>query len=94
MYQYKWIEGEKNLEDFCLKCLGERPRFLETIGHCGQAVIWLVYKYRPDRDCYTDMYLLFIDHPKGQYTFEQIWNTIRKMTYEQIEAYRISVLKQ
>ena len=89
MYIYKWIEGERNLNDFCAKRFNEKPRFVETIGSVTGAKIWMIYKKRPD-GYYTDMYLLFMRHEKG--TICDI-GELSKMTYEQIILDRNSILK-
>lgn len=51
-YIYKWIEGEKNLKDYCRKRFNELPRFIETIGRVGTegAQIWLIYKRKKEED--------------------------------------------
>ena len=45
-YIYFWVEGYDNINDFCQKRLGERPKFVETIGYCGNAKIYNIYKKR------------------------------------------------
>lgn len=95
MYIYKWIEGEKNLEEFCLKRFKVRPNFTETIGHCGPATIYLIYKYRDEKDWnkgYAEMYLLFMEHNSGTKLFTEI-QEIMHWTYEKIKADRTSILK-
>lgn len=87
----KWIEGEANLLAFCWKCFKESPVFCETTGHCGPATINLVYKWRGDKGRYVDMYLLYMEHPKGIVTWNDFDKT-RHMTYEQIRADRNSLL--
>lgn len=95
MYIYKWIEGEKNLNDFCIKRFKARPSFLETIGHCGPATIWLIYKYKDEIDrnkgC-AEMYLLFMEHSSGTKLFTEI-QEIMHWTYEKIKADKTSILK-
>lgn len=84
MYVTKWIEGEDNLNDYCLKRFKETPRFVETIGRVGTAAkVYMVYKWREDKRKYTDMYLLFMEHPKG--TVGDIMD-IQHQTYEDIRA--------
>lgn len=95
MYTYKWIEGEKEMIDFCLKRFKEKPHFCETIGHCGPATIRMIYKYRDNNDlskgC-VQMFLLYMEHPTGK-----VWATdldeIERWTYEQIRADRSSIVK-
>ena len=90
MYITKWIEGEQNLNDFCLRKFNETPRFIETIGEVGtSAKVHRVYKWREDKLRYTTMYLLFMEHPKG--TVGDI-SDIRHQTYESIRANRSSLL--
>lgn len=90
MYITKWIEGEQNLNDFCLKRFKETPRFVETIGKVGtSAKVYLIYKWRQDKQKYTDMYLLFMEHSKG--TVGDI-NDIQHQTYESIRANKSSLL--
>ena len=91
MYQALWIEGENALKDFCQKHFGERPHFVETIGHCGSAIIWKMYKQSPDGYC--DFYLIFIPYHKGDWTYGQLQDK-RMETYEQITAYRTTVRKR
>ena len=90
LYQALWIEGEKALEDFCTKRFKESPRFIETIGHCNNATIWMVYKQTPNG--YQDFYLIFMPHDSGNYTFSQIQDK-RAETYEQIITDRTTVRK-
>ena len=89
MYIYKWIEGEDNLDAFCLKRFGERPRFVETIGRVSSAKVYLIYKWREDKQDYTSMFLLFMEHTKG--TTGDITN-IQHQTYGQIRANKSSLL--
>lgn len=88
MYSYKWIEGEKALDEFCEKRFKAKPRFVETIGHCGGATIYEIYKYRDENDtskgC-AQMFLLFMEHFSGKYSFTQIQN-IMKQSYGEIRA--------
>lgn len=87
---YKWIEGEKNLNEFCLKHFGEKPRFVETIGKVGiNTKVRLIYKEKGNR--YVDMYLLYMPHENGTV----YWiSDIETMTYEQIRADRTAILKR
>lgn len=89
MYQALWIIGERALEGFCLKRFGERPHFTETIGHCGNATIWLSYKRTPN-DGFFACYLIFMPHDRGDYTYNQLEEKFLEH-YEQITAYRNTV---
>lgn len=84
MYITKWIEGEQNLNDFCLKRFKETPRFVETIATVGaSAKVYKTYKWCEDKQKYVDMYLLFMEHPKG--TVGDI-SHFRHQNYEDIRA--------
>jgi hypothetical protein len=63
-YATIWIEGEEALDAYCMRRFGERPHFVETIGRCGAATIYMVYKQCPD-GFYRDFYLMFMEHPNG-----------------------------
>lgn len=91
MYQAIWIEGEEALNDFCKKRLKDTPKFVETIAHCGSATIWLMYKH-DDEGHYHDMYLIFMEHPKGDLSYWQIQDK-RLETYGQIISYRTTICK-
>lgn len=91
MFITKWIEGERNLIDLCKKNFHEEPHFVETIGRIGIiAKVYKIYKWREDKQQYTDMYLFFMEHTKG--TVGDI-NDIRQQSYEQIRACRSSILR-
>ncbi len=90
-YTTIWIEGEDRLNDFCQRRFQERPRFVETVGRVGTAKVYMVYKWREDRKRYVDMYLLFMEHPKG--TVGDIAEK-RLMTYEEIRADKTSILAE
>lgn len=89
MYIYKWIEGENNLDEYCMKRFGERPRFIENTGKVGaDARIYKRYVEK-DQDRYAQMFLLFMPHEKG--TVTDI-SSINFMTYEEIKADRTAIL--
>ena len=87
-YIYKWIEGRKNLDEYCMKRFGETPRFMETIGRVGEAKVHYMYKCKEDGS-YAEMYLLFMRHEKGTVSWI---NDVEKMTYEQIRSDRTAIL--
>lgn len=95
MYIYKWIEGEKELIDFCQKRFKANPRFVETIGHCGPATIHKIYKYRDNNDmskgC-VQMFFMFMEHHSGKICGREL-DKIERWTYEQIRADRSSIVK-
>ncbi len=84
-----WIEGEKNLENFCKRRFGQQPRFVETIGRVGPATVHLKYKWRDDKQRYVAMFLLFMEHQNG--TCHDINEEGRK-TYEEIRRTKGSIL--
>lgn len=101
MYSYIWIEGEKNLEEFCMKRFGERPHFMETIGRVSgkgaSAKVHNIYKYPADDEppysgCHN-MYFLYMEHHNGQYYYSQI-EEIMRWPYEKIRADRTSILRK
>lgn len=87
-YIYKWIEGEKNLKEYCTKRFGEQPRFIETIGRVGEAKVELNYKLKEGHG-YVPMYLLYMQHPTGTLCY---MDDIRKMSYEEIRADKASIV--
>lgn len=95
MYVYKWIEGEKQMIDFCQKRFKMKPHFCETIGHCGPATIHMIYKYKDENDrskgC-AQMFFLFMEHPNGKVWGEEL-DKIERWTYEQIRTDRTSLVE-
>lgn len=101
MYSYIWIEGEKNLDEFCLKRFGTKPRFMETIAHINgkgvTATIHLNYKYPaedepPYSGCH-EMYFLYMEHSSGKYSYPEI-EAIKRWPYEKIRADKNSILRR
>ena len=89
-YIYKWIEGWDEMQDYCVKRFKSRARFCETVGHCGEATIWMIYK-RKECGGYAEMYLLFMRHEKG--AIHDI-GELSKMSYEDIRTDRNSILRK
>lgn len=87
----KWIEGESNLNEFCLRRFKEKPKFIETIGHCGEVTVYMIYKYRQDKHRYTQMFFLFLRHSNGTVSEGELSDK-SKMTYEEIRADKNSIL--
>ena len=87
-YICKWIEGEKNLMDYCIKRFGEKPKFVETVGKVGEATAWYTYKLKEGHG-YVAMYMLFMKHEKGEVCdlMEKF-----KMSYEEIRADKSSIV--
>lgn len=101
MYSYIWIEGEKNLNEFCMKRFGEKPHFMETIGRVAgkgaSAKVHLIYKYPADDEppysgCH-EMYFLYMEHDTGEYTFYQL-QEIMRWPYEKIRTDRAAILRK
>ena len=91
---YIWIEGYENLDKFCLKRFGSKPKFVETIGHVGdEATVHHIYKRDKDGH-YHDMFLLFMPHHKGEYNDFELYNEVEiKWDYEKIRSDKRSILK-
>lgn len=88
---YKWIEGRKNLDAYCEKRFGEKPRFVETIGRVGYegAKVHMIYKHKANGG-FAEMYLLYMQHPNGHV----YWiSDIETMSYEDIRADRTAILR-
>ena len=95
MYIYKWIEGENNLDEYCIKRFGERPAFIEHHGSVGNSKIWKLEKFRKDKGHYTSMFLLYmeIEEVDKAYHFSE-FEKIKSMDYENIRFDRTAILKQ
>jgi hypothetical protein len=93
LYAYIWVEGEKNLNDFCVKRFGAKPSFTETIGHCDSATIYRIDKFDERKQRYTDMYLLIMQAPSGTLTHNEIIDKIYGMSYDEIRADRRAILR-
>ena len=92
-YIYFWVEGYNEINEFCRKRLGERPRFVETIGHAGDATIYNIYKSDKDGH-WHNMYFVFMRHNSGTMTYYQLMDYCHKCDYEQIRTDRNSLLKR
>ena len=68
MLTYGIIKGEAALNKYCEKRWGERPRFVETIGHVKECTVELHYWKSPTDDGYQDYYLLYMEHPDGKFS--------------------------
>ena len=105
MYSYIWIEGEKNLDEFCMKRFGEKPHFMETIGRVSgkgaSAKIHMINKYLTDEELadpkrtisYHDMYFLYMEHNGGKY-FQSEIEEIKRWDYEKIRTDRTAILRK
>lgn len=97
MITWIWIEGEKALNEFCLKRFKDKPRFVETCGSVIGARIRMIYKHRDDLGRYVDMYLLYMDAPNDRcpnYAGSGMLSQIERMTYEEIKADRTAILRR
>jgi hypothetical protein len=96
MYIYIWIEGEKNLDDFCLKRFGDIPRFIEHHGAvAGNGVSARVIK--TDKDIgggdYRQFFFLYMEHEKGQHSYYEL-EQIMRQPYEEIRLDRTAILRR
>ena len=99
MYSYIWIEGEKKLNEFCMKRFGDTPRFMETIGKISGngafAKVHNIYKYPaedepPHSGCHN-MYFLYMEHTAGKYYYSQL-QEIMRWPYEKIRVDKTAIL--
>lgn len=90
MYQVIWIVGEKALYEFCLKAFREQPIFVETVGHCGPATIWIKDKLDTSGSVCHRCYLAFMQHQRGDRSYHDI-QQISHETYEQIISHRTTI---
>lgn len=105
MYSYIWIEGEKNLNEFCIKRFGYKPTFVETIGRVSgngaSAKIHAINKHLTEEELadpnrslsYHDMYFLYMEHRNGKYFWIEI-EKIMRWDYEKIRADKTAILKR
>lgn len=97
MLTFIWIEGERNLDEFCEKRFKERPRWRETCGTVGTAKLRLIYKEKPDGH-YTDCYLLYMEardeSAPNVVGDHYLFDVIQRWSYEEIAANRYSILKR
>lgn len=105
MYSYIWIEGEKNLNEFCMKRFGEKPRFMETIGRVSgkgaAAKVHMINKHLTDDELadpnrtisYHDMYFLYMEHNDGKYYQSEI-QEIMRWPYEKIRTDKAAILRK
>jgi hypothetical protein len=91
-YSFLWIEGDKQLQDFCLKRFKSKVRFLETIGHVGPCTVYLIYKHDDELDKYHEMYLLVMPDPKGT-VGEGSLTDLQRMSFEEIKQARGTILR-
>ena len=89
MLTYGIIKGEAALNKYCEKRWGERPRFVETIGHVKECTVELHYWKSPTDDGYAPYYLLIMEHEKGKFTS---FNDIREEAYEAIRTGKARLL--
>lgn len=89
-FVYKWIEGDDNFNEYCLKRFNEKPYICEHCGHVGNARIRKTYKQKDDGYYYI-FYLLYMESDSGKvYDI----NELELMPYEQIRADRTAILKR
>lgn len=98
MITWIWIEGEKALDEFCLRRFKERPRMVETCGKVGPARVRLIYKHDDQAGKYREMYLLYMDAPSGMEKGNlsesgPFFDEIQRMSYEEIRTDKTAILK-
>ena len=97
MITWIWIEGEKALDEFCMRRFKHTPRWMETIGTLTNAKVRMIYKHRDDLGKYVDMYLLYMDAPhdncKNIAGSGQL-SEIQRMSYEEIKADTTAILRR
>lgn len=102
MITWIWIEGEKALNEFCMRRFKTTPRWMETIGTLPGAKAALIYKYVYKADGETvdrvaQMYLLWMDAPNDNcknLTGSGMLSDIQRMTYEEIKTDRTAILRK
>ena len=102
MITWIWIEGERALNDFCLRRFRCKPSWMETIGTLPGAKVRLIYKYVYKEDGKTvarvaQMFLLYMDAPNDRCTNlvgSGMLSDIERMTYEEIKADRTAILRR
>lgn len=96
MYSYIWIEGEKNLDEFCMKRFGDKPRFLEHFASISGNGATAKIEKREVEDAegyYHPMYLLTMRHDEGRFSTIDIERE-KKKTYEDIGTDRKAILRK
>ena len=102
MLTWLWIEGERALNDFCLRRFKCKPCWMETIGTLPGAKVRLIYKYVYKEDGETvdrvaQMYLLYMDAPHDRcknLVGSCMFSDIERMTYEEIKTDRTAILRK
>lgn len=102
MITWIWIEGEKALNEFCLKRFKDKPHFCENSGRVMQARVAQIYKYVYKEDGETvdrvaQMFLLWMDAPNDNcinLAGDGQLSDIQRMTYENIKADRTAILRK
>ena len=89
MLTYGIIKGEAALNKYCEKRWGEKPRFVETIGHIVNVTVELHYYRSPTDDGYMPYYLLIMEHRNGKYSS---MNQIRDEAYEAVTTGKARLL--
>lgn len=102
MITWIWIEGEKALNEFCLKRFKDKPQFCENSGMVMSARVFKIYKYVYKEDGETvdrvaQMFLLWMDAPNDNcknLAGDGQLSDIQRMTYEEIKADRTAILRR
>ena len=102
MITWIWIEGERALNEFCLRRFKSTPRWMETIGTLPGAKVRLIYKYVYKEDGETvdrvaQMYLLYMDAPHDRcknLAGDGQLSDIERMSYEEIKTDSTAILRR
>lgn len=102
MITWIWIEGEKALNEFCLKRFKEKPRFVENSGRVMGARVFQIYKYVYKEggetvDRVAQMFMLWMDAPNDNcknLAGDGQLSDIQRMTYEEIKADKTAILRR
>lgn len=68
-YIYKAVQGEDELNKLIRRMKGEnaKVRFCETIGHCDEITVEMIYLSSPKYEGYRQWFLLYMQSDKGTF---------------------------
>ena len=84
------IRGEKDLLKYCEKRWGGHPKFNGCFAHIDNCKIEMIYELSPTDDCYTDYYIMLMQHPGGNIYNESDY---RRTVHESIRNGSVALLK-
>lgn len=88
LYIYGLIQGEDNLDKYCLKRWGETPRFCESFANIADVKIERIYEKPKGEEYYKQFFILYMKHENG--TMDTY--TIRKKVHEDIRLNRHTLI--